>query len=124
MVLSGLIKDGSLTVHWPGGKSDISGRGNPHATIRIKGALAPWTIGLRPDLVFGMSYMDGRIVPEDCSITDVLEILMLNIGEHRPPGIMRLRQWVQRGWRGISQFNLATRAQRNVAHHYDLDAGL
>ena len=61
------------------------GRGNPHAAIRIKGSLAPWAIGFRPDLVLGEAYMDGRIVPEDCSIADVLEVLMLNIGEHRPP---------------------------------------
>jgi cyclopropane-fatty-acyl-phospholipid synthase len=124
MVRSGFIKDGSLTVHWPGGKSDLSGRGTPHARIRIKGALAPWRIGLRPDLLCGVSYRDGRIVPEDCSIADILEILMRNIGEHHPPGIMQQRHWGQRGWRGISSFNPATCARRTMAHHYDLDAGL
>ncbi len=124
LMLSGLVKQGTLTVHWPGGGTSSYGTGAPKATIRLTGRLTPWALGLRPDLVFGEAYMDGRLVPDHCSIADVLEILILNMGATQMPPVVRFKQKVQRQWRQISQFNPAKRARRNVAHHYDLDAKL
>src|SRR4029079_1879045 len=41
-----------------------------------------------------------------------------------PPGWARLQWWVRYFKRRLQQLNLATRARRNVAHHYHLDGRL
>jgi cyclopropane-fatty-acyl-phospholipid synthase len=125
VLLSRVIRQGTLTVSWPDGTESRYGGGEPHAAVRIRGWFTPWAIGLRPDLVFGEAYMDGRLTVEDGSIADVLEILMLNLGAMRPlPPSMRFLRILRRLWRPFAQFNRAAAARRNVAHHYDLSGAL
>ena len=124
VVLSSLVEHGSLTVVWPSGKTSVYGAGAPRATIKIHGQWTPWAIGLRPELVFGEAYMDGRMTVEEGTIADVLEILVSNMGMRRLPWIMRAGRVFRRAFRWLAQFNPAPRARRNVAHHYDLSGAL
>jgi cyclopropane-fatty-acyl-phospholipid synthase len=71
-----------------------------------------------PELRFGEAYMDGEIVIERGSITDVLAILLGQEG-----GALlwaNPRRFARLIARRIQQFNPRWRARRNVAHHYDL----
>ena len=124
IALSQMVKRGTLSVIWPNGRTTIYGSGNPQAAIRLKGRWTPWAIVLRPGLVFGEAYMDGRLTVEDCTIADVLEILVSNLGANQPPAIIRLQRTLRRWWRSMSQFNSPRRARKNVAHHYDLSTEL
>jgi len=119
-----VVQRGTLTVYWPNGTISIYGSGQPNATIRIHGALSPWTIGIKPDLALGEAYMDGRLTVEDGTIADVLEILLSNIDEGAEPWLLKLRSRLRMLWRPIAQFNPARRARKNVAHHYDLSGAL
>src|SRR5215467_3137293 len=119
MLLSHLVKQGTLTVRWPDGTSTTFGKGNPKAAFRLKGRWTPFKAGLRPDLGIGEAYMDGNLVPEGCSIADVLEVLISNLGAARPPLIIRLHRHMRHVLRRISQFNPVGRARKNVTHHYD-----
>jgi cyclopropane-fatty-acyl-phospholipid synthase len=125
IVLSGLVKRGTLDVVWPDGKTSTYGAGGePRAGIRLTGRWTPWVLGANPDLALGEAFMDGRLTPVDCSIADVLDVLIVNLGAGQSSPVMRARQRLQRLWRRIKQFNPASRARRNVAHHYDLDSRL
>ncbi len=70
--------------------------------------------------------MDGELVVQDCDICNLLDLLILNhrwVGNSGHPMqhvYNRMRYAVQ----SLRQFNPVKRAQRNVAHHYDLDANL
>jgi cyclopropane-fatty-acyl-phospholipid synthase len=69
--------------------------------------------------------MDGGLIPDGCGIYDVIEVLALNVmanAEGHP--IARLRSVLGTIRRRIDQYNPAPRAQRNVAHHYDLNGRL
>lgn len=124
VVLAKLVEHGTLTCIWPDGKRSILGAGGPRATIRLHGQWTPWTVGLRPELAFGEAYMDGRLTVEEGGIADVLEILISNMGTRDLPANMRAWRVLRHLYRSISQFNPATRARKNVAHHYDLSATL
>jgi cyclopropane-fatty-acyl-phospholipid synthase len=124
IVLSQLVKEGTLIVRWPDGKSSTFGNGVPRAAIRLVGRWTSWEVGFRPDLMFGEAYMDGQLMPEGCTIADVLEVLLSNLGASRPPSLMRLDRSIRHWLRRLAQFNPAGRARKNVAHHYDLNAGL
>jgi cyclopropane-fatty-acyl-phospholipid synthase len=125
MLLAQLVEQGTLSVTWPSGKTKIYGAGGPRAAVRLHGWLTPWALGSRPELAFGEAYMDGRLTVEEGTIADVLEIMISNIGIHRPPPlIIALARALRHSCRWIAQFNPASRARRNVAHHYDLSGAL
>ena len=124
VLLSALIKQGSLRVIWPDGKSETFGIGSPHAAIRLSGRWTALALALHPELAVGEAYMDGFLTAEDCDIADVLRVLVLNSCEKYPPFIMRAARMVRHWWRWAAQFNSLRRARRNVAHHYDLSEEL
>ncbi|MEA2824687.1 MAG: cyclopropane-fatty-acyl-phospholipid synthase [Alphaproteobacteria bacterium] len=124
VVLTELVEHGTLTFIWPDGKQYVFGAGGPRATARLHGRWTPLTVGLKPELAFGEAYMDGRLTVEEGTIADVLEILISNMGTRELPANMRAWRLLRHLYRSISQFNPATRARKNVAHHYDLSAAL
>jgi cyclopropane-fatty-acyl-phospholipid synthase len=69
--------------------------------------------------------MEGTLAPDDCSIYDVLDVMCANIGRDfkRHPGL-RFRTFLRLLKRRLDQYNPAVRAQKNVAHHYDLNGRL
>jgi cyclopropane-fatty-acyl-phospholipid synthase len=123
-IFSQIVKRGTLTVAWPDGTASHYGAGHPRAAIRIHGRATPWIVGLRPELAFGEAFMNGTLTVEEGSIADVLEILLLNMGSARLPPAIRWMRGLRRYFRALSQLNSATRARRNVAHHYDLSGQL
>ena len=77
---------------------------------------------LHPRLAFGEAYMDGTLTVEDGSLYDFLDLLARNIAAAhavRAPVLSWLRTV-----RRFQQYNPVGRAQRNVAHHYDLSGQL
>ena len=125
-VLRGLIVRGRLTVRWPDGDvSTYSGQPGPEALMHITTDRWVRRVGINPALGFGEAYMEAGLVPMDCTIYDVLDVLLTNqSAEASRQDVLRLHgMW---GWltRRISQFNPAGRARRNVAHHYDLNGRL
>lgn len=125
LMLSALVKEGTLRVTFPDGSTRVFGSGSaPQAGFRLKGKATALRLALQPDLAFGEAYMDGTLIPENCGIADVLRVLILNLGQSRMPFAMRVKKVFERSWRRIAQFNPAGRSRRNVAHHYDLDAKL
>ncbi|HEY2137560.1 MAG TPA: cyclopropane-fatty-acyl-phospholipid synthase family protein [Xanthobacteraceae bacterium] len=98
------------------------GTGKPIAA-RFTSLAAELGVLLEPELKLGEAYMDGAFVMEKGSIADLLALAMSSGYGHA------LRWWhpldaLCLAWRRLKQFNLRGRAQRNVAHHYDLDAQL
>jgi cyclopropane-fatty-acyl-phospholipid synthase len=123
-ILAGAIHRGSFSVIWPDGSESQygDGQGMP-ATIEIRDDATLRSIVANPGLAIGEAYMDGGIVPINCSIHDVLVVLMDNInGQHVL--VLALNAKIGRLLRPILQANNATRSKHNVAHHYDLNGRL
>ena len=125
-VLRRFIVLGRLTVRWPDGElTTYSGEPGPEALIALKDHRSVRRLAWNPGLSLGEDYMDGTIVPVDCSIYDVLDLLLTNrAAETSQQELLRLHEFL--GWllRRKAQFNPAGRAQRNAAHHYDLNGRL
>ncbi len=92
----------------------------PPATFRCTDAATARAIARNLALGAGEAYMDGRMIVERGSIADVVNAVTWNVRWSRdnPVRFALWRQAALAGWLG--QFNQAARAQRNVAHHYDL----
>ncbi len=124
--LSTAIRTGKFTVVWPHGSTSTYGTGGePQAAIEIRDYRTLRRLALNPALAVGEAYMDEGLRPIDCSIYDVLALIMLNVNAiwHEVP-VLHWNTVLNKILRPILQANSAARARRNVAHHYDLNGRL
>jgi cyclopropane-fatty-acyl-phospholipid synthase len=119
-LLDSLLKEGSLTGIFPGGRQVTYGRGEPHLTLRLHDRRAIAELALDPDLKLGELYMDGRLTVEDGDVAHLLSLLMRNLSLAPLTRLHRASRWLRTVLRPLSQFNPMSRAKQNVAHHYDL----
>lgn len=99
------------------------GTGNP-VSVRFTSPAAQRAVLLDPELALGEAYMDGTFVVDEGTLADFLSIALGQDRTGKPPYWARvpwILRYLRRRWQ---QFNLPSRARRNVAHHYDLDARL
>jgi cyclopropane-fatty-acyl-phospholipid synthase len=127
-ILRGFVCVGQLSVRWPDGQRSIyagpEGSG-PEAGIKFRDARTIRRMVLNPTLAVGEAYMDGGLVPDGCGIYDAIELLALNVMANATGHpIARFRNTLGVIRRRIDQYNPASRARRNVAHHYDLNGRL
>jgi cyclopropane-fatty-acyl-phospholipid synthase len=97
----------------------------PEASIILRDPTTVRRLTLNPALHFGEAYMDGGLVPGDEGIYQTLDFLVMNLmanGKGHP--VAHMRAALGHLKRRVDQYNPATRAQRNVAHHYDLNGRL
>lgn len=122
-ILRRLIVEGELTVYWPNGeRSSYSGRPGPHAQVSIKDSRTIRRLVFNPSLAVGEAFMAGTLVPFECTLYDLMDLLIANaMASGGGPRIMRWRTRLGRLFRRLGQHNPAARARRNAAHHYDLN---
>jgi len=122
-LLSHFIRRGNFRVTTSRGTTFTlgDGTGKPVA-IRFATRRAERDILRDPELKFGECYMDGSLVVEQGTIADVLKLVLSQPDE--APKWAKIRWILRYIRRRLTQFNPPRRAQRNVAHHYDLDGRL
>ena len=124
-ILRKFVRAGRLTVRFPDGHLASYGPGGtPIAGATLKTWKTVRGLLSNPALVFGEAYVSGDLVPLDCRLEDILNLLFGNLaagGTH--PGLV-LRRTLARAMRQAAQYNPIPKARRNVAHHYDLNGRL
>jgi len=100
------------------GFGDHSG---PPVVARIADKWTEIRLALNPMLAIGEAYMDGRLIIEQGTIYDLLEIILKNLAAMR---WLKLIDDARSLTRPLQNYNPVRRAKRNVAHHYDLDGSL
>jgi cyclopropane-fatty-acyl-phospholipid synthase len=122
-VFAGVIGEGQLTIIDAAGRTHrIRGaRPGPAATVRVHTWWTGVRLFLRPRLAVGEAYMDGTLTVEDGDIYGLLELIGRNMAAIDGSPLLRLSYAVQRFLRFLEQHNPIGKAQRNVAHHYDLN---
>jgi cyclopropane-fatty-acyl-phospholipid synthase len=120
-LINQLLSKGSITLKQPGKPTRTYGAGGgKHLTVRFTDRKVAFDVVRNPALRFGEAYMDGRVVIEDGTILDLLEMVVgANRWEEKGFGPKALTN-AQRSLSKLLRRNTLTRARRNVAHHYDL----
>ena len=114
------ITQGTLTLILPDGTRRLFGRGAPQTTARITSRRTLRRIALDPDLAVGEAYMDGTFQIVDGDIYGFLELCLSNLRGRQKSRIRSVWQALRRVARPLALYNPVGRAERNVAHHYDL----
>ncbi|HET7281204.1 MAG TPA: cyclopropane-fatty-acyl-phospholipid synthase family protein [Sphingomicrobium sp.] len=118
-----LLAKGSITLKLPGkAPRTHGGGGGKHLTVRFTDRMVGFDILRNPRLGFGEAYMDGRLVIEDGTILDLMEMIVgANRWEEMGEGRRALRKGkLTRTLKRLLLPNDVKRARKNVAHHYDI----
>jgi len=78
----------------------------------------------RPDLYFGEAYSEGNIKIENGTLTDFLDLALMNIGRGELNFFSQLLNKLSGSYRYLTNFNLIKKSKMNVAHHYDISDDL
>ncbi|GEQ74930.1 replicative DNA helicase [Comamonas testosteroni] len=117
-----LVKTGRLEVITPSGKALIFGDGGqPQARLRFADRRAVLALLRDPDLNFGELFMQQRLLVEQGTVYDVLELVLRGAKQVPVSTTVRMLDAWRMKLRPLLQNNLRGRSRANVAHHYDLD---
>ena len=120
-----IVKRGQLQVTTSRGTGFTVGDGTgTRVAVRFTSPRAERAVLLNPELKLGEAYMDGTFVVEQGSIADFFQLILSQDRMNKGPRWARPRARARHQWRRLQQHNPRRRAQRNVSHHYDLDARL
>ena len=93
-------------------------------TVTILDKKLHYKLILRPDLYFGEAYCDGDIKIENGTLTDFLDLVLMNIGRGKLNFFNQLINKLSGSYRYMTNFNFIKKSKMNVAHHYDLSDDL
>ena len=89
-------------------------------TVKILDKKLHYKLLFRPDLYFGEAYSDGSIVIENGTLTDFLDITLMNLGRGEFNFFSNLINKLNNSYMYLTNFNFIKKSKMNVAHHYDL----
>lgn len=120
-----IVKQGCLLVVYPDGHSQKYGDGSDiPVTVHFHKQSVCRKLLMDPGLTLGEAYMNGTLTIENDDIYGLLELLLSNLSSEGDTKPYRFLERFRLMFRNIAQFNPVARAQRNVAHHYDLSGEL
>jgi cyclopropane-fatty-acyl-phospholipid synthase len=89
-------------------------------TLKILKKKLHYKLMFRPDLYFGEAYSNGDILIENGTLTNFLDIVLMNIGRGEINFFTKLINKLSGSYRYLTNFNFIKKSKMNVAHHYDL----
>ena len=115
------VRIGALKVIDAKGKAHMfSGQPGPSATMRINDPALYYKLFFNPELNAGEAYMDGRLSFEDGDLRTFLDLFYLNTNALNSYPLQHVLRKISKAFRKSQQNNAKSKAQKNVAHHYDL----
>jgi cyclopropane-fatty-acyl-phospholipid synthase len=125
ILLRRIVRNGDLTFIDADGTAHRYGNGSgPLIEVRVHDKRLEHQLVLDPQLALGEGYMQGRLEMVSGRIYDFLELLLSNIQYQPEPAWTHSLNTIRYLIRRLTQFNPSGRAQRNVAHHYDINGAI
>ena len=93
-------------------------------TIKLLDKKLHYKLLFRPELYFGEAYSDGSIVIENGTLTDFLDLALMNIGRGELNFFTKLINKLSGSYRYLTNFNFIKKSKMNVAHHYNISDDL
>ncbi|MFT5180277.1 MAG: cyclopropane-fatty-acyl-phospholipid synthase [Alphaproteobacteria bacterium] len=123
--LTAVIQSGDLCLIDARGRDWRFGDGTaPHVTIQIHDKATEWRLLLTPQLSVGEAYMKGSLTIECGTLYDFIDLATRNVEHVDRHPLHAFFGHLNRMLRRLQQHNPIGKAQRNVAHHYDLSGDL
>ncbi len=119
--MQGLVREGELQVTLPSGATRRYGNGQGlSAAVSIHDNAQVRQLIQRPELALGEGYMDQRLTVAQDDLEGFLRLMARNVMRYGRGRLNIAASLPRRILRYVEQYNPASVARRNVAHHYDL----
>ena len=122
--LNKLFKKGGFVLIDANSKKYIVGspKSQNPITVKLLDKKLHYKLLFRPDLYFGEAYSDGKIIIENGTLTDFLDLALMNIGRNGNDlnFFSKLFNKLSGSYRYLTNFNFIKKSKMNVAHHYDI----
>ena len=123
--LNKIFKKGGFILTDANSKDYIIGEpGNNPIKIKILNKKLHYKLLFRPDLYFGEAYTDGDVIIENGTLTDFLDLFLMNIGRKQLNFFSYLINRFMGSYRYLTNFNFIKKSKMNVSHHYDISDDL
>ena len=120
-LLKSFVRIGTLKVIDADGRLHVfAGTPGPAVTMRLTDRSLYHKLFFNPELHAGEAYMDGRMQFEQCGVRDFLTLFSINRVSLVSHPMQKALRRISHTLRRLQQSNPIGRAQKNVAHHYDL----
>lgn len=123
-LLSRLVQSGTLTVIDAEGGTHIFGGKlpGPTATLQLSDSRLYRSLVFNTELAAGEAYMDGTLTFPSSSLREFLTLVSSNTNKPSgaPGPMQRAARNVSRTFKRFQQSNPIGKAQKNIAHHYDI----
>jgi cyclopropane-fatty-acyl-phospholipid synthase len=121
-MLKSFVRTGTLEVIDADGRSHVfaGAPGGPRVRMRLTDRSLYHKLFLNPELHAGEAYMDGRLSFENSTLRDFLILFSVNRLSLGSYPLQKVLKRISRGLKRFQQSNPVGKAQKNVAHHYDL----
>lgn len=121
-----VVKIGSLRLTDATGATHMiqGSKDGPSVGVRIHDPALNRKLLVNPWLHVGEAYMDGTLTIDQGTLGDFLEFCCVNVMESCDNPFFKWPEKIGNKLRWIQQYNPVGKAQRNVAHHYDLSGRL
>ena len=123
--LNKVFKKGGFLLTDANSKDYIIGNpGNNPIKLKILNKKLHYKLLLHPDLYFGEAYTNGEIILENGTLTEFLDLALMNFGRRELNFFSYLINKFRGSYRYLTNFNFIKKSKMNVAHHYDLSDDL
>lgn len=120
-MLKSFVRTGTLNVIDAEGRTHIfGGTPGPSVTMRLTDPTLYRKLFFNPELAAGEAFMDGRMSFENSTLRDFLTLFSVNRLSLGSYPLQKVLRSVSRGLKRFQQANPIGKAQKNVAHHYDI----
>ena len=120
-MLKSFVRIGTLKVIDADGRPHVfAGAPGPSVTMLLTDRSLYRKLFLNPELHAGEAYMDKRMLFLDSTLRDFLTLFSVNRLSLGTYPLQKVLRTVSRGLKRFQQANPVGKAQKNVAHHYDL----
>ena len=124
--LNKIFKKGGFILIDANGNQFIIGTPASEQPIKVKilDKKLHYKLLFHPDLYLGEAYTDGQLIIENGTLTDFLDLALMNIGRSEFNIISYLINKFRGSYRYLTNFNFIKKSKMNVSHHYDISDDL
>ena len=124
--LNKIFKKGGFILIDANGNQFIIGTPASEQPIKVKilDKKLHYKLLFHPDLYLGEAYTDGQLIIENGTLTDFLDLALMNIGRSEFNIISYLTNKFRGSYRYLTNFNIIKKSKMNVSHHYDISDDL
>ena len=123
--LNKIFKNGGFILTDANSKEYLIGKpGKNPIKIKIFDKKLHYKLLIHPDLYFGEAYMNGELKIENGTLTDFLDLALMNIGRDELNFFSNIINKIRGSYRYLTNFNFIKKSKMNISHHYDISDDL